>query len=126
MFLLLRPQLLLCIYTALVRAQVVKHFLGALVEDFLGPFHATDAEIDIPTVLEERGRWSGQPTRPDRHRRACLVVIARDSVLCTCQSATRRIKWLLVALPKWCPERCHGAAEDVLCGEKGQRALVFA
>ena len=51
--LMLRLLQLLSIYTALVGAEVVEHFLRALVKDFLRPFHASNAKIDISSIFEK-------------------------------------------------------------------------
>ena len=122
--LVLRLLQLLSIYTALVGTEVVKYFLRALVEDFLRPFHASDAKIDIPSVLEELGGRRCQASRTYGHGRASLC--GACPAYCIGQASASGVERLLVALSERRAQGGHRAPEHVLRGEEGQGRLVLA
>ena len=120
----LRLLQLLSIYTALIGTEVVKHFLGALVEDFLRPLHASNAKIDIPSVLEELGRRRCHASRTYRHSRAGLCIAC--PTYCIGQASASGVERFLIALSKRRAQGGHRAPQHVLRGEEGQRRLVLA
>ena len=114
--LMLRLLQLLSIYTALVGAEVVEHFLRALIEDFLRPFHASNAKIDISSIFEKLWRWRCHASRSNRHSRASLCIACPAN--CIGQTSTSGVERFLITLSKRRAQGGHRAAQHVLRGEE--------